>query len=209
MPSRMRREAEAAAIAITDHVARHSGSAAAADGDSGHLISEDVIIDDGPLAVLAHEDTRVAPVVYPIALDERTALLEDGHAGATVAKDVIFLHPTAAALGDEHPRIHAVVNLVGAHERVPSREDGDAGASVARDRVVLDDALGVVAHEHAHALAILHLVVHNVSARISALHHDAVPRLRGDHTLLENQKGAALDEDRPRHGGAVALRALL
>mgnify|MGYP001324899956 CR=1 FL=1 len=99
---RVRAQAQAAAIPIADHIARHTARAATPNGDAGHLIREDVVVDDRALPVLADQDARVAAVVYPIALDEGGALLEDGDARAPVAEDVVILDASAAALRDEH-----------------------------------------------------------------------------------------------------------
>ena len=99
---RVRAQTQAAAIPIADHIARHTAGTATANGDAGHLIREDVVVDDRALPVLADQDARVAAVVYPIALDEGGALLEDGDARAPVAEDVVILDASAAALRDEH-----------------------------------------------------------------------------------------------------------
>eukprot|EP00327_Prymnesium_parvum_P030100 CAMPEP_0195568334 /NCGR_PEP_ID=MMETSP0814-20130614/2174_1 /TAXON_ID=97485 /ORGANISM="Prymnesium parvum, Strain Texoma1" /LENGTH=421 /DNA_ID=CAMNT_0040703619 /DNA_START=438 /DNA_END=1700 /DNA_ORIENTATION=+ len=208
-PLRVRREAQAAAVAVADRVPRDERRAAAADGDAGHLVGEDVVVDDGALAVLTHEHAGVLPVVDAVALDERRALLEDGDARAPVAEDVVVLDAAAPLLTHQHAGVEPVVDFVRADDRVAAREDGDAGAAVGGDHVVLDQPLGEVADEHADALGALDEVVEDVGARVEPLHHQRMPRLRRDGALLHHEERAALDEDGARHRRAARRARLL
>mmetsp|Transcript_42783 Transcript_42783/g.112554 ORF Transcript_42783/g.112554 Transcript_42783/m.112554 type:complete len:281 (+) Transcript_42783:223-1065(+) len=175
-PLGLRGQAEQrAARAVADRVALHCRGAAMADGDAGHLVGEDVIVDYRPLALLAHQHPRVEAVVDPVARDERRALTQDGHARAKVGVDVVLLDAAAPLLGDEDARVLAVVDAVEAHHRVATAQDGHPRTSVRRHVVVLDQSARVVADEDADTLGPRDEVVQDVSAGVGAFDHDAVP----------------------------------
>mmetsp|Transcript_8089 Transcript_8089/g.17743 ORF Transcript_8089/g.17743 Transcript_8089/m.17743 type:complete len:234 (-) Transcript_8089:997-1698(-) len=187
------RQAEAAAVAIADGVAGHARRTTATDRDASHLVGKDLVVAHAAEAVLTDEDAGVSAIVYLVALDKRSTLLKYRNPGPTISKDVVLLNAASALLTDKHAGIAAGVYLITADLRVCSREDGDTRPPVEANLVVLDEPSAKIAHEHADALATADHVVQNVTARVHALHDDAVARLGGDGALLEHKCRAGLD----------------
>ncbi len=155
------------------------------DLNPGPGVGGDVVVLEGPQALLVDDDARLLAVVDAVASDGGVAALPDLDPGHGVGEDVVVLEGPQALLDDEDAGLAAVVNGVPPNAWVCAAVDRNPRAALARDVAVLE-LKASLRYLHAEIVAVAGLLEREVGDSTDiGLEHERAARPGAHDDVLE------------------------